>query len=84
MEFMPQELDELQRKTMQLQIEETALKKEKIKRRRSCPRIFRTELALRCRRKGLLHKREDEKAERGARMPRFVWRSAKLDLEQAI
>ena len=31
MESMPQELDELQRKIMQLQIEETALKKEEDK-----------------------------------------------------
>ena len=73
MESMPQELDELQRKIMQLQIEETALKKE---RRRSVWRIFVQSLHS-CRRKRtpcIQSGRMKRQSWRKARMPRFVWR----------
>ena len=46
MESMPQELDELQRKIMQLQIEETALKKEEDKKAKERLEDIRTELCL--------------------------------------
>ena len=85
MESMPQELDELQRKIMQLQIEETALKKEEDKKAKERLEDFRTELAqLQAEKDSLYTKWEDEKAElEESKDAKVRLEKAKLDLEQA-
>ena len=85
MEAMPQELDELQRKIMQLQIEETALKKEEDKKAKERLEDIRTELAqLQAEKDSLYTKWEDEKAElEESKDAKVRLEKAKLDLEQA-
>ena len=85
MESMPQELDELQRKIMQLQIEETALKKEEDKKAKERLEDIRTELAqLQAEKDSLYTKWEDEKAElEESKDAKVRLEKAKLDLEQA-
>ena len=85
MESMPQELDELQRKIMQLQIEETALKKEEDKKAKERLEDIRTELAqLQADKDSLYTKWEDEKAElEESKDAKVRLEKAKLDLEQA-
>ena len=85
MESMPQELDELQRKIMQLQIEETALKKEEDKKAKERLEDIRTELAqLQVEKDSLYTKWEDEKAElEESKDAKVRLEKAKLDLEQA-
>ena len=82
---MPQELDELQRKIMQLQIEETALKQEEDKKAIERREDIREELAqLQSQRDELYTRWEDEKAQleesKGAKVR---LERARLDLEQA-
>ena len=85
MESMPQELDELQRKIMQLQIEETALKKEEDKKAKERLEDIRTEVAqLQAEKDSLYTKWEDEKAElEESKDAKVRLEKAKLDLEQA-
>lgn len=85
MESMPQELDELQRRIMQLQIEETALKKEEDKKAKERLEDIRTELAqLQAEKDSLYTKWEDEKAElEESKDAKVRLEKAKLDLEQA-
>ena len=85
MESMPQELDELQRKIMQLQIEETALKKEEDKKAKERLEDIRTELAqLQAEKDSLYTKWEDEKAElEESKDAKVRLEKTKLDLEQA-
>ena len=85
MESMPQELDELQRKIMQLQIEETALKKEEDKKAKERLEDIRTELAQpQAEKDSLYTKWEDEKAElEESKDAKVRLEKAKLDLEQA-
>ena len=85
MESMPQELDELQRKIMQLQIEETSLKKEEDKKAKERLEDIRTELAqLQAEKDSLYTKWEDEKAElEESKDAKVRLEKAKLDLEQA-
>lgn len=85
MESMPQELDELQRKIMQLQIEETALKKEDdkkaIERRND---IVKELQELQAQKDVLYTKWEDEKAiVEESKEAKVKLEKAKLDLEQA-
>lgn len=85
MESMPQELDELQRKIMQLQIEETALKKEDdkkaIERRNDIRKEF---VELQAQKDVLYTKWEDEKAILEENKDAKVkLEKARLDLEQA-
>lgn len=85
MESMPQELDELQRKMMQLQIEETALKKEEDK--KSIQRLddIRNELKeLQVKKDELYTKWEDEKKElEASKNAKVELEKARLALEQA-
>lgn len=85
MESMPQELDELQRKIMQLQIEETALKKEDDKKTLQRLDDIRKELEeLRAKKDVLYTKWEDEKAElEESKNAKVELERARLDLEQA-
>lgn len=85
MESMPQELDELQRKIMQLQIEETALKKEDDKKSIARCREIQDELkGLQVKKDELYTKWEDEKAELDeSKDAKVKLEKAKLDLEQA-
>ncbi len=85
MESMPQELDELQRKIMQLQIEETALKKEDDKKTLQRLDDIRKELEeLRAKKDVLYTKWEDEKAElEESKDAKVKLERARLDLEQA-
>ncbi len=85
MESMPQELDELQRKIMQLQIEETALKKEDDKKTLQRLEDIRKELEeLRAKKDVLYTKWEDEKAElEESKNAKVELERARLDLEQA-
>lgn len=85
MESMPQELDELQRKIMQLQIEETALKKEDDKKTLQRLEDIRKELEeLRAKKDVLYTKWEDEKAElEESKDAKVKLERARLDLEQA-
>lgn len=85
MESMPQELDELQRKIMQLQIEETALKKEEDKKAVERRNDIRKELEeLQARKDDLYTKWEDEKAVlEESKDAKVKLEKARLDLEQA-
>lgn len=85
MESMPQELDALQRKIMQLQIEETALKQENDKKAVERREDIRKELGeLSAQRDELYTKWEDEKTELEAgKNAKVKLEKAKLDLEQA-
>ena len=85
MESMPQELDELQRKIMQLQIEETALKKEEDKKAIERREDIQQELAqLQSQRDALYTKWEDEKAQlQESKDAKVRLEKARLDLEQA-
>lgn len=85
MESMPQELDELQRKIMQLQIEETALKKEKDKKAVERRNDIKDELAhLQSQKNVLYTKWEDEKAVlEENKEAKVKLEKARLDLEQA-
>lgn len=85
MESMPQELDELQRKIMQLQIEETALKKEQDKKAVERRNDIKEELAQLQSQKDVLYtKWEDEKAILEENKDAKVkLEKARLDLEQA-
>lgn len=85
MESMPQELDELQRKIMQLQIEETALKKEQDKKAIERRNDIKEELAQLQSQKDVLYtKWEDEKAVLEENKDAKVkLEKARLDLEQA-
>lgn len=85
MESMPQELDALQRKIMQLQIEETALKQEDDKKAVERREDIRKELAeLNTQKDELYTKWEDEKAELEAgKNAKIQLEKARLDLEQA-
>ena len=85
MESMPQELDELQRKIMQLQIEETALKQEDDKKAVERRNDIKQELEeLQAKKDVLYTKWEDEKAElEESKNAKVKLEKAKLDLEQA-
>ena len=85
MESMPQELDELQRKIMQLQIEETALKQEEDKKAIERREDIREELAqLQSQRDELYTRWEDEKAQlEESKDAKVRLERARLDLEQA-
>lgn len=85
MESMPQELDALQRKIMQLQIEETALKQENEKKAVERREDIRKELVeLNTQKDELYTKWEDEKTELEAgKNAKVQLEKAKLDLEQA-
>lgn len=85
MESMPQELDELQRKIMQLQIEETALKKEKDKKAVERRNDIKEELShLQSTRDVLYTKWEDEKAiVKENKDAKVKLEKARLDLEKA-
>ena len=85
MESMPQELDELQRKIMQLQIEETALKKEEDKKSIARCKEIQEELAnLQAQKDVLYTKWEDEKAVlEESKDAKVKLEKARLDLEQA-
>lgn len=85
MESMPQELDQLQRKIMQLQIEETALKKEEDKKAIARRRDIEKELKeLQAKKDELYTKWEDEKAIlEESKDAKVRLEKAKLDLEQA-
>lgn len=85
MESMPQELDELQRKIMQLQIEETALKQEDDKKAVERRNDIKKELEeLQSKKDVLYTKWEDEKAElEESKDAKVKLEKAKLDLEQA-
>lgn len=85
MESMPQELDELQRKIMQLQIEETALKQEDDKKAVERRNDIKKELeTLQAQKDVLYTKWEDEKAElEESKNAKVKLEKAKLDLEQA-
>ena len=85
MESMPQELDELQRKIMQLQIEETALKQEDDKKAVERRKDIKQELEeLQAKKDVLYTKWEDEKAElEESKNAKVKLEKAKLDLEQA-
>ncbi|MCI8540176.1 MAG: AAA domain-containing protein [Erysipelotrichaceae bacterium] len=85
MESMPQELDEYQRRIMQLQIEEAALKQEDDKKAVARREDIRKELAQLCGKRDELHtKWEDEKAELNASKEAKVrLEKARLALEQA-
>lgn len=85
MESMPQELDELQRKIMQLQIEETALKQEDDKKTVERRNDIKQELEeLQAKKDVLYTKWEDEKAElEESKNAKVKLEKAKLDLEQA-
>lgn len=85
MESMPQELDELQRKIMQLQIEETALKKEDDKKAIERRNDIVQELKeLQAKKDVLYTKWEDEKAVlEESKDAKVKLEKAKLDLEQA-
>ena len=85
MESMPQELDELQRKMMQLQIEETALKKETDKKTVERLSDIRQELQeLQAKKDVLYTKWQDEKAElEESKDAKVKLEKARLDLEQA-
>ncbi len=85
MESMPLELDELQRKIMQLEIEATALKKEEDKKAINRRQDIEKELEqLRAEKDVLYTKWEDEKAELDEdKQARIQLEKAKLALEQA-
>ncbi len=85
MESMPQELDELQRKIMQLQIEETALKQEEDKKTVERRKDIQQELAqLQAQRDALHTKWEDEKAQlQESKDAKVRLEKARLQLEQA-
>lgn len=85
MESMPQELDELQRKIMQLQIEETALKKETDKKAVERRQDIQEELKEYHAKKDILYtKWQDEKAElEESKDAKVKLEKARLDLEQA-
>ena len=85
MESMPQELDELQRKIMQLQIEETALKQEEDHKAVERREDIQQELAqLQSQRDELYTKWEDEKAQlQESKDAKVKLERARLDLEQA-
>ena len=85
MESMQQELDELQRKIMQLQIEETALKQEEDKKAIERREDIQQELAqLQSQRDALYTKWEDEKAQlQESKDAKVRLEKARLDLEQA-
>lgn len=85
MESMPQELDELQRKIMQLQIEETALKKEKDKKAVERRNDIKEELAhLQSQKDVLYTKWEDEKTVlEENKNAKIKLEKARLDLEKA-
>ena len=85
MESMPQELDALQRKIMQLQIEETALKQEDDKKAVERREDIHRELAeLNAQKDELYTKWEDEKTELEAgKNAKMKLEKARLDLEQA-
>lgn len=85
MESMPQELDELMRKIMQLEIEETALKQEEDKKAVERRNQIKEELVdLKHRKDELYTKWEDEKAELAdSKDDKVKLEKAKLDLEQA-
>lgn len=85
MESMPQELDDLQRKIMQLQIEETALKKEEDKKSQERLHAIRDELEeLRATKDVLYTRWEDEKAElEESKDAKVRLEKARFALEQA-
>ncbi|MEE0107488.1 MAG: AAA family ATPase, partial [Merdibacter sp.] len=85
MESMPQELDELQRKIMQLQIEETALKQEEDKKAVERRNDIHDELAqLQSEKDALYTKWEDEKAQlQESKDAKVRLEKARLELEQA-
>ncbi len=85
MESMPQELDELQRKMMQLQIEETALKKEEDKKSVQRLNDIREELKqLQAKKDVLYTKWEDEKKDlEASKNAKVELEKARLALEQA-
>lgn len=85
MESMPQELDVLQRKIMQLQIEETALKQEKDKKAIERREVIKQELRELKDKKDILYTQwEDEKAVlKESKDAKVRLEKARLDLEQA-
>lgn len=85
MESMPQELDDLQHKIMQLQIEETALKQEDDKKAMERREAIHQELSeLQEQKAGLFTQWEDEKAAlEENKAAKVSLEKARLDLEQA-
>lgn len=85
MDSMPQEIDELMRKIMQLEIEETALKNEKDVKSKDRLTAIREELKTLKGKKDVLYtKWTDEKAElEESKKARVLLEKAKLDLENA-
>lgn len=85
MESMPQELDELMRRIMQLEIEETALKQEEDKKTVERRNQIKEELtSLKQQKDALYTKWEDEKHELAkSKEDKVKLEKAKLDLEQA-
>lgn len=85
MESMPQELDDLQHKIMQLQIEETALKQEDDKKATERREAIHQELSeLQEQKAGLFTQWEDEKAAlEENKAAKVSLEKARLDLEQA-
>ncbi|MEG1252634.1 MAG: AAA family ATPase [Erysipelotrichaceae bacterium] len=85
MESMPQELDELMRKIMQLEIEETALKQEKDKKSKERLNEIEEELKILKNKKDILYtKWNDEKAKLDAsKEDKVKLEKARIDLQQA-
>ncbi|MEG0290146.1 MAG: AAA family ATPase [Erysipelotrichaceae bacterium] len=85
MESMPQELDELMRKIMQLEIEETALKQEKDKKSKERLNEIEEELKTLKNKKDILYtKWNDEKAKLDAsKEDKVKLEKARIDLQQA-
>ncbi len=85
MESMPQELDELMRKIMQLEIEEAALRQEKDKKAKERVQQISQELSqLKVDKDELYTKWEDEKGElANSKKDKIRLEKAKLDLEKA-
>ncbi|NBK97919.1 MAG: AAA family ATPase [Erysipelotrichia bacterium] len=85
MDSMPQEIDELERKVMQLEIEETALKSEDDKKSKERLAMIRDELKELKAKKDVLYTKWNDEKDRldETKKNRALLEKAKLDLEQA-
>lgn len=85
MDSMPQEIDELERKVMQLEIEETALKSEEDRKSKERLDIIREELKELKAKKDVLYTKWNDEKDRldETKKNRALLEKAKLDLEQA-
>ncbi len=85
MDSMPQEIDELERKVMQLEIEETALKGEKDSKSKERLHTIREDLKVLKAQKDVLYTKWNDEKDRldDVKRNRALLEKAKLDLEQA-